>query len=92
LVTIGEYLSRFRRVEVLGIVYQRDLFIDEYTSISGGKGGPGKGIGNDFLRSKAEKRAINGFTVFITELPPVSRRENVIVAVEEEIKEPEHDW
>jgi hypothetical protein len=30
LVTIGEYLSRLRRVEVLGIVYRRDLFFDEY--------------------------------------------------------------
>jgi hypothetical protein len=56
--------------------------------MSGGKGGPGKGIGNGFLLSKAEKREINGFTVFITELLPVTRRENVIVVVEEEIKEP----
>ncbi|GFF94912.1 hypothetical protein IFM47457_10090 [Aspergillus lentulus] len=46
--------------------------------MSGGKGGPEKGMGNGFLRSKAEKRETNGFIVFITELLPVSRRENVI--------------
>jgi hypothetical protein len=44
----------------------------------GGKGGPGEGMGHGFLRSKAEKRGINGFIVFITELLPVSRRKNVV--------------
>lgn len=50
----------------------------------GGKGGPEKGMGNGFLRSKAEKRETNGFIVFITELLPVSRRENVMSVVVEE--------
>jgi hypothetical protein len=59
----------------------------------GGKGNPGKGMGNGFLRSKAEKQEMNGFIVFITELLPVSRRVNVMsVVVEKKIKEPEHDW
>ncbi|OKO89273.1 hypothetical protein PENSUB_13808 [Penicillium subrubescens] len=53
----------------------------------GGNGGPGEGIGNSFLRSKAEKRGMNGFTVFITELLPASRRENVMSVVVEEDQE-----
>lgn len=50
----------------------------------GGKGNPGKGMGNGFLRSKAEKQEMNGFIVFITELLPVSRRVNVMSVVVEE--------
>jgi hypothetical protein len=53
----------------------------------GGNGGPGEGIGNGFLRSKAEKRGVNGFTVFITELLPASRRKNVMSVVVEEDQE-----
>lgn len=59
----------------------------------GGKGGPGEDMGNGFLRSKADKRGTDGFIVFITELLPVSRRENVISMVvegEEGQEEPEH--
>lgn len=41
-------------------------------SISGGKGGLEKGIGNGFLQSNIEKRVINGFAVYITELLSVS--------------------
>ena len=58
--------------------------ISSSTSMPGGKGGPGKGMGNGFLRSKAEKREMNGFIVSITELLPVSRRENVMSVVVEE--------
>lgn len=47
-------------------------------SMPGGNGGPGEGIGNGFLRSKAENRGANGLMVFITELLPVSRGENVM--------------
>jgi hypothetical protein len=50
----------------------------------GGKGDLGKGMGNGFWRSKAEKREMNGFIVFITELLPVSRRANVMLVVVEE--------
>lgn len=58
--------------------------ISSSTSISGGKGGPEKGIRNGFLRSNVEKCVINGFAVYITELLSVSRPENVIVGVEGE--------
>lgn len=52
----------------------------------GGKGGPGEGMGNGFLRSKADKRGMDGLIVFITEILPVSRREKVIsIVVEEEV-------
>jgi hypothetical protein len=50
----------------------------------GGKGGPGEGMGSGFLRSKADKREIEALIMFITELLPVSRRENVILIVVEE--------
>lgn len=80
LVTIGEYLSRFHWVEVLGIVYWRDLFINEYVR---GKSGPGEGIGNGFLRSKAEKWGLNGLVVFIAELL-LSQHERMITLIEEE--------
>jgi hypothetical protein len=51
----------------------------------GGKGGPGEGMGNGFLRSKADKRGMDGLIAFIPELLPVYRRENMIsIVVEEE--------
>jgi hypothetical protein len=50
----------------------------------GDKGGPGEGMGNGFLRIKADKRGMDGLIVFIPELFPVSRRENVISIVVEE--------
>lgn len=50
----------------------------------GGKGGPGEDMGNGFLRMKAEKRGMNGFIAFITELLPVSRRENAMSVMVEE--------
>ena len=49
--------------------------------MQGGKGDPGEGIGNGFLRRKADKREIDSLLVFITELLPVSRRENVISTI-----------
>jgi hypothetical protein len=41
-------------------------------------------MGSGFLRSKADKRSTDGLIVFITELLPVSQRENVISMVVEE--------
>jgi hypothetical protein len=41
-------------------------------------------MGSGFLRSKADKREIEALIMFITELLPVSRRENVILIVVEE--------
>jgi hypothetical protein len=60
----------------------------------GGKGGPGEGVGNGFLRSKPDNRGIDGLIAFITELLPLSRQENVIsiVVEEKDQKEPEHGW
>ena len=56
--------------------------ISSSTSIPGGKGGPGEGAGNGFLRRKAEKRGMDGLIVFIIpKLLPVSRRENVTLIV-----------
>jgi hypothetical protein len=49
----------------------------------GGKGGP-EGMGSGFLRSKADKREIEALIMFITELLPISRRENMILIVVEE--------
>lgn len=49
----------------------------------GGKGGPWDGMGNGFLRRRAEKRGMNGFIMFITELLAASRRENVMSVVVE---------
>lgn len=51
--------------------------------MSGGKRGPGGGMGNGFLRSRAEKRGLNGLMVFITELL-LSRRERMISLIEED--------
>jgi predicted transcriptional regulator len=52
----------------------------------GGKGGPRQGMGSGFLRSKADKRGIDGLIAFIRDTP-VSRRENVISMVVEEDQE-----
>ena len=49
----------------------------------GGKGGPEEGMGNGFLRSKADKRGMDGLIMFITELLSVIRQENVISMVVE---------
>jgi hypothetical protein len=43
----------------------------------GGKHGLGKDMGNDFLRSKPEKRQMNGLIIFIPDLLPVSRRDSM---------------
>lgn len=54
----------------------------------GGKGGPGEGMGNGFLRSKADKRGMDGLIMFIAEVLSVSRQENLIsMVVEEEDQE-----
>lgn len=58
----------------------------------GGKGGPGEGMGNGFLPNKADKRGMDGLIVFITELLPVSRRENVISIVVEEDQQGAQSW
>lgn len=59
----------------------------------GGKGGLGEGMGNGFLRSKADKRGMDGVIVFIPEVLPVSRRENVIsIVVEEGDQGAQHSW
>ena len=49
----------------------------------GGKGGPGEGMGNGFLRSKADKRGMDSLIAFIPELLPVSQRDSVISVVVE---------
>ena len=62
--------------------------ISSSTSMPGGKGGPEEGMGNSFLRSKVDKRGMDGLIVFITELLPVGWQKNVIsMIVEEEDQE-----